>query len=83
MSSLVTEALLDENQGRPVNEAIRAEARRLVKENFAQCFWFRDPEATVTTWNDVYLVVEHLREYGGRTQWREAQKLWKTLRACL
>jgi len=67
---------------RPVSEEVLAEARRLVKEHFAKCFWFWHPEATVTKWEDVYLVVTHLREYGGHREWREAQDLWKALREC-
>ncbi|MEZ5328129.1 MAG: hypothetical protein R3F19_24055 [Verrucomicrobiales bacterium] len=71
-----------EKSARPVSQSVLEEARRLVKVHFAQCFWFRHPEASVTTWEDVYLVIEHLREYGGRREWREAQHLWKALQTC-
>lgn len=65
-----------------VSEDVLAEARALVKKRFAKCFWFRHPEATVDNWDDVYLVVKHLREYGGHREWYEAQHLWKNLRSC-
>ena len=67
---------------RPVSEAVLEEARRLVKKRFLKCFWFRHPEATITNWDDVYLVVQHLREYGGHREWYEAQNLWKALSSC-
>ncbi|MEM7698386.1 MAG: hypothetical protein AAF236_08290 [Verrucomicrobiota bacterium] len=60
---------------RTVSEAVLAQARRLVKLRFAKCFWFRHPEATVDIWEDVYLVIQHLREYGGHREWRGAQSL--------
>jgi len=66
-----------------VPEHVLAEARRLMKLRFLKCFWFRHPEATVETWDDVKLVILHLREYGGHQEWYEAQNLWKMLRSCL
>ncbi len=39
-------------------------ARALAKE-FSECMWWRHPDAAVTTREDAYLVVKHLREYGG------------------
>lgn len=53
-------------------------ARRLAKE-FPECLWFWHPDATVDTRDDAYLVIRHLREYGGKGAWREAQQLWKCL----
>lgn len=44
-----------------------------------ECFWFWHPEAAVRHLQDVRLVVEHLREYGDRRAWREAQELHKCL----
>lgn len=77
-----TEKAGREQSKRPVSEPVLEEARRLVKQHFAKCFWFRHPDATVETWEDAYLVVEHLREYGGHREWHEAQSLWKALRSC-
>ena len=67
---------------RPVSEDVLKEARRLVELRFVKCFWFWHPDATVETWEDVYLVIQHLREYGGHREWWEAQNLWKSLRSC-
>lgn len=44
-----------------------------------ECFWFRHPEARIRHLEDVRLVVEHLREYGDRRAWRDAQELQKCL----
>ena len=44
-----------------------------------ECFWFRHPEARIRHVEDVRLVVEHLREYGGHRAWREAQELQRCL----
>lgn len=44
-----------------------------------ECFWFRHPEARIRHLEDVRLVVEHLREYGGRRAWWGAQELHKCL----
>ncbi len=66
----------------PVSAEVLEEARRLVELHFAKCFWFRHPDATTKNWADVYLVIQHLREYGGHSEWYEAQELWKKLRSC-
>ncbi len=68
---------------RPVSDEVLQQARDLVQKHFAKCFWFWHPDAQITKWEDVYLVVQHLREYGGRSEWAEAQELWKALRSCL
>jgi hypothetical protein len=50
-----------------------------------ECFWFwhpdalSHPETRVRHLQDVRLVVEHLREYGDRRAWREAQELQRCL----
>jgi len=44
-----------------------------------ECFWFRHPEARIRHLEDVRLVVEHLREYGGHRAWWDAQKLHRCL----
>ena len=54
----------------------RAEA--LVR-TYPECFWFRHPDARIRHVEDVRLVVEHLREYGGWREWRAAQELHKCL----
>jgi hypothetical protein len=63
----------------PAPPELIAKAEALVKEYDAQCFWFRHPEATISRLGDVRLVVEHLREYGNRRAWREAQDLQRCL----
>ena len=45
----------------------------------SECFWFRHPEARIRHVEDVRLVVEHLREYGDRRAWWEAQELQRCL----
>lgn len=67
---------------RPVSEDVLEEARRLVKKRFSNCFWFWKEEPNLTKWEDVYLVIKQLREYGGHREWYEAQNLWKSLRSC-
>jgi len=62
----------------PSAEALEL-ARALVERYYANCFWFRHPKATIKTRDDVYLVISHLREYGGHEEWREAQRLWRCL----
>ena len=47
--------------------------------NHPECFWFWHPEARIRHLEDVRLVVEHLREYGDRRTWREAQELHRCL----
>jgi len=44
-----------------------------------ECFWFRHPEARIRHLEDVRLVVEHLREYGDRRAWWDAQELHRCL----
>jgi hypothetical protein len=47
--------------------------------NHPECFWFWHPDARVRNLEDVRLVVEHLREYGGHRAWWEAQALHQCL----
>ncbi len=54
----------------------RAEA--LVRGHL-ECFWFWHPEARVRCREDIGLVIEHLRDYGDKQAWREAQELSKCL----
>jgi len=62
----------------PAPPEVVERAAALVR-NHPECFWFRHPEARIRHLEDVRLVVEHLREYGDRRAWREAQELQKCL----
>lgn len=53
-------------------------AWELVKAH-PECFWFWHPEARIRHFEDVRLVIEHLREYGNRRTWLEAQELHRCL----
>jgi hypothetical protein len=53
-------------------------AMELVRKH-PECFWFRHPEARILYLDDVRLVVHHLREYGDRRAWWEAQELHRCL----
>jgi hypothetical protein len=53
-------------------------ASELVKQ-YPECFWFWHSEARVRHLEDVRLVVEHLREYGGHCAWWDAQDLHRCL----
>ena len=44
-----------------------------------ECFWFRHSEARIRHLEDVRLVVDHLREYGDRRAWWDAQELHRCL----
>ncbi len=55
-----------------------ARASALVQKH-TECFWFRHPEVRIRHLEDVRLVIEHLREYGDRRAWREAQELHRCL----
>ena len=62
----------------PAPAELIAYAVALVTAN-PDCFWFRHPEAGIRHLEDVRLVVEHLREYGGHRAWRSAQELQQCL----
>jgi len=68
---------LPERQAAPPELIARAED--LVRRYDVECFWFRHPEARVCFFDDVRLVVERLRDYGGHQAWREAQELQRCL----
>jgi hypothetical protein len=53
-------------------------ATALVKEH-PECFWFWRFDAQVRHIEDVRLVIQHLREYGGHRAWASAQQLHKCL----
>jgi hypothetical protein len=63
---------------KPALEELVERAAALVRE-YPECFWFRHPEARIRHLEDVRLVVEHLREYGGHRAWRAAQELHRCL----
>jgi hypothetical protein len=44
-----------------------------------ECFWFRHPEARIRHLENVRLEVEHIREYGDRRVWWDAQELHRCL----
>ena len=69
----------EKTESTPVPEAVLERARAAVKEYYSSCFWFRHPEATVETAEDVRVVVEHLREYGDKKAWKIAQEIHKCL----
>lgn len=60
----------------PVSPEVIAMATQAVRE-FRECFWFRHPEADIQDREDVELVIDHLRRYGGRRAWTQAQTLRK------
>jgi len=62
----------------PAPPELAARAAALVQAH-PECFWFWHPEARVRNLEDVRLVVEHLREYGDRRAWFEAQDLHRCL----
>ncbi len=64
--------------GTPAPQDLIDRATALVKRH-PECFWFRHPEARVRHLEDVRLVIEHLREYGNRRAWFEAQELHECL----
>ncbi len=50
------------------------EAKRAYRRFHARCFWFCDPEYTVTL-NDVQWVARQLMRHGGRDAWETGAKL--------
>lgn len=64
---------------KPLPPEVRARAEALVRKHFAQCFWPWKRDATIETPGKVLLVVRLLREYGGRSGWRDASELLRCL----
>jgi hypothetical protein len=62
----------------PAPQELVKRAATLVK-NHPECFWFRHPDARIRYLEDIRVVIEHLREYGGHRAWREAQELHQCL----
>lgn len=62
----------------PAPPELAEKAEELVRA-FHECFWFWHPEARVRYWDDLPLVVEHLRDYGNKKAWRAAQDLQRCL----
>jgi hypothetical protein len=73
-----SEALREFPLPTPAPPDLVARATALVKSH-PECFWFRHPEARIRHLEDIRLVVEHLREYGDRFAWRDAQDLHRCL----
>lgn len=59
--------------------AVLERARGIAREYYASCLWFRHPDATIETLEDVRLIIRHLRENGDRKAWLAAQELHKCL----
>ena len=59
--------------------AVLERARAIAREYYASCLWFRHPDATIETLEDVRLIIRHLRENGDRKAWLAAQELHKCL----
>ncbi len=57
-----------------VPEHVLEMARQAVKD-FHECFWFRHREAIISDQEDVRLIIEHLRKYGGHRAWQRAQSI--------
>jgi hypothetical protein len=62
----------------PAPAELVARAGELVR-TYPECFWFWNPAAQVRDLQDVRLVVEHLRKYGDRRAWSDAQELHRCL----
>lgn len=62
----------------PAPPDLVAKATALLR-TYPECFWFRHPDARIRHLEDVRLVVEHLREYGGHRAWYAAQDLHRCL----
>jgi hypothetical protein len=62
----------------PAPPELARQAAELVRAH-PECFWFWHPEALVQSLEDVRSVVEHLRHYGDRSAWWEAQELHRCL----
>ncbi len=71
-------ALQDYPAPTPAPAELIEQAWALVRQH-PECFWFRHPEARIRHLEDVRLVIEHLREYGDRRAWLEAQELHRCL----
>jgi hypothetical protein len=70
----------EDNSGTPpVSEAVLARARAAVREHYASCFWFWNPNAAIETEADVRQVIGYLRKNGGKAAWRLAQEIQKCL----
>ncbi len=71
-------AVPDTQDAPPVPDEVLEMARQAVRD-FHECFWFRHPEAEIRDSEDVRIVVEHLRQYGGHRAWQRAQQIHRCL----
>jgi hypothetical protein len=76
MNAVPPSATVEPSTPAPPELVERAQA--LVRKH-PECFWFRHPDARIRHIEDIRLVIEHLREYGDRLTWREAQDLHQCL----
>ena len=67
----------DINSDKPASPAAIAMAQQAVRD-FHECFWFRHPDADISTIADVRLVVERLRK-GNRAALQRGQLLHQCL----
>lgn len=63
---------------KPLSPEVVEMARRAVRD-FHGCFWFRHPEADISAREDVEIIIDHLRRYGGHRAWQVSQQI----RSCL
>jgi hypothetical protein len=49
-------------------------ARRLYREGYADCFWHMKPDLEITE-ETLPMIIQGLRDYGGRREFLEAAKL--------
>jgi hypothetical protein len=59
-------------------QALLQRAIALMKA-YPGCFWYWNPSAGVQNLEDVRLVIDHLRKYGDRPAWLDAQELLRCL----
>jgi len=50
-------------------------------KKYPECFWFWRSDARIRNFEDVRLVIRHLREYGDRRAWQDAQDVYQCLLA--
>ncbi|PYS02104.1 MAG: hypothetical protein DMG12_14395 [Acidobacteria bacterium] len=65
---------------RPAPPELTNRAAALVKK-YPECFWFWRSDARIRNFEDVRLVIRHLREYGDRRAWQDAQDVYQCLLA--
>lgn len=64
---------------RPAPAAAIALARTALDNYKSDCFWFRADTAPVETMGEVRLIIQRLRQYGGREAWYAAYAIEQCL----